>query len=439
MYFEKKFQETVPTWSGKRGIPGVILPKYEPINLPVKKTNYFISGSIGTGKTEFVKKLIRYRLEEKPDLRLAILQVKPHDFDEFIADKGLFICQNPESYPQKRVFKWNAMKEFRSGGIENYFQSIQEFTSIAASEFHKSAGANLYFVDTAQETVDRYFLALLHSTHENIPNDRTFGFLENEEPKRILKVIANYRPNHNFLKIHFDFDPANHDTYTLTKRGRDIFIFISKIARVLRGNFREKGEDTIWEFLHSSRKDDITRLCICHEEGTQQSYVMEQYFLKRITNLMLGAEATISGDLLFVLDEVDKTRVKDFPLSKLATLGRDVNGKRTQMILSTQSFESLFAVAEDGNEHDTRALLAGFPIIASFNPGMDATTRNILKAAYGNHFVQKINTPLSRYDHLSVETKEEPMVKDEDFSSLAVGQMYLKIESECPYRIQLRE
>lgn len=37
MYFEKKFQETVPTWSGKRGIPGVILPKYEPINLPVKR------------------------------------------------------------------------------------------------------------------------------------------------------------------------------------------------------------------------------------------------------------------------------------------------------------------------------------------------------------------------------------------------------------------
>lgn len=440
MYFERDVEKKIiPSWTVDGGIPAYILPEYKPIGIPVKKMSYFISGGVGVGKTEFVKKIIRYRLEEESDLRLVILQIKPHDFDYVMGDKGQFICQNSSGYPKEQVFRWNAMKEFRSTGEENYLQSIQEFTSIAASEFHKSAGANLYFVDTAEETVDRYFLALLHSTSENITNDRTFGFLENEQPEKILRIIANYPPNHNFLKINFDYDSLNQNAYKLTKRAQDIFIFISKIARVVRGSFIEPGEDSIWDFLHSTGKSDVTRICICHEEGSKSSYIMEQFFLKKITNMMLGSETSISGDLLMVLDEVDKTRAREFPLAKLATLGRDVNGKRTQLLLSTQSFECLFTVAEEGNEHDVRSLLAGFPVIASFNPGMDATTRDLLKAAYGNHLVQKIITPISRYDRPIVEMKEEPWVKDQDFASLSVGQMYIKIQSEHPYRVQIRE
>lgn len=440
MYFEKDIEKKkVPAWAVEGGIPAYVLPEYTPIGIPVQKTNYFITGGIGSGKTEFVKKVVWHRLEDELDLRLVILQIKPHDFDEVIGERGVFICQNSSSYPKERLFRWNAMKEFRAAGEEKFLQNIQEFTAIAASEFHKNGGANLYFVDTAEETVDRYFLSLLHLTSENLTNDQTFGFLENEEPEKILRIIANYPPNHNFLKINFDFDPESQSPYKLTKRGHDIFIFISKIARVVRGTFRERGEDTIWEFLHSTGGNDITRICICHEEGSKSSYVMEQYFLRKIVNMMLGSEETIAGDLLMVLDEVDKTRVKEFPLAKLATLGRDVNGKRVQLLLSTQSFESLFAVAEDGNEHDIRALLTGFPVILSFNPGMDATTRDILKTAYGNHIVQKITTPLSRYNCPIVEMKEEAWVRDQDFSSLSVGQTYVKIQSERPYRVQIRK
>ncbi len=440
MYFEKENEEKkTPLWDAESGISAYILPEYKPIKIPISKKNYFITGITGTGKTQFVKKIIRHRLSEESNLRLAILQIKPHDFDELMGDRGVFICQNSTGYPKERVFRWNAMKEFRSGGEENYLENIQEFTSIAASEYHKSAGANLYFVSTAEESIERYFVALLNSTSENIPNDKTFGFLENEEPEKILRIIANYPPNLNFLKIHFDYDPQDQNEYKLTKRGHDIWIFILKIVRVLRGTFKEAGDDSIWDFLHSTGKNDVTRICLCHEEGSKSSYIMEQYFLKRITNMMLGSETTIGGDLLMVLDEVDKTRAREFPLAKLATLGRDVNGKRTQILLSTQSFESLFAVAEEGNEHDIRSLLAGFPIIANFNPGMDATTRDLLKAAYGNHIVQKIITPLSRYDRPIVEMKEEPYVKDQDFASLGIGEMYIKVEAERPYRVKIRE
>lgn len=437
MYFERDVEKNkIPSWSVKDGIPAFTLPEYRPIGIPVLKTNYFITGSIGMGKTDYVKKVVKYRIEEQTDLRLAVLQIKPHDFDELVGDEGLFISQNPNDYPINRLFHWNAMKEFRAAGEEKYMQSIQEFTSLATSEFHRSAGANLYFVDTAEETVNRYFLSLLHSTTDNLSNDKTFGFLENAEPEKILRIIGNYPFNHNFLKTNFDFNPKSESPYVLSKRGRDIFIFVLKIVRAIRGTFREPGEDTIWDFLHSG-KDNVTRLCICHEEGSQSSYIMEQYFLKRITTLMLGSETSISGDLLMVLDELDKTRVREFPLAQILTLARDVNGKRTQVLLSTQSFESLYAVGED--EHEIRSLLSGFKITVSFNPGMDATTRNILKAAYGNHFIQKITTPISRYDSPIIQTMEEPWVKDQDFSSLGIGQAYVKIQSERPYRVQIRE
>ena len=222
MYFEKENEEKkTPLWDAESGISAYILPEYKPIKIPISKKNYFITGITGTGKTQFVKKIIRHRLSEESNLRLAILQIKPHDFDELMGDRGVFICQNSTGYPKERVFRWNAMKEFRSGGEENYLENIQEFTSIAASEYHKSAGANLYFVSTAEESIERYFVALLNSTSENIPNDKTFGFLENEEPEKILRIIANYPPNLNFLKIHFDYDPQDQNEYKLTKRGHD--------------------------------------------------------------------------------------------------------------------------------------------------------------------------------------------------------------------------
>lgn len=194
MYFERDVEKKIiPSWSVDGGIPAYLLPGYKPIGIPIQKTNYFITGGIGTGKTELVKKIVRYRLEEESDLRLVILQIKPHDFDEVIGNRGLFICQNSNGYPEERLFRWNAMQEFRSAGEENYFQSIQEFTSIAASEFYKSAGPNLYFIDTAGETIDRYFWSLLHSTSENITNDKTFlsyGFYLHKTDRR--DVIGSY-------------------------------------------------------------------------------------------------------------------------------------------------------------------------------------------------------------------------------------------------------
>ena len=437
MYFERYSEKNqIPKWSTKDGIPAYILPTYEIIGVPVEKTNYFVSGTTGTGKTTGVKKILDFRLQAQDNLRLLVYQVKMHDFDKFFIKNGLFICHNSSTYPDDKLFKWNSMKEFRLAGEKGWFNSIQEFTSCAASEFRKSAGSNLYFVDTAEECVIRFFLALLHTTKENISNDKTWGFLEHEQPEKILDVIANYRGNHSFLKIHFEYDYQEKKKYTLTKRGRDIFIFINKIVRVVTGTFRQRGNDTIWEFMHGG---EFNRLCICHEEGNKASYIMEQYFLKRITTMMLGSDNTITDDLLMVLDEVDKSRVTEFPLAKLATLGREVGNKHTQLVLSTQSFESLYAIAENGNEHDTRSMLSGFPCTIAFNPGMDETTRNILQSAYGNHMVQRVTAPLSRYDSPIIEMKEIPWVSDEQFASLDRGQAIVKIQSERPYRVQLKE
>ena len=125
MYFEKESEEKkTPLWDAESGISAYILPEHKPIKIPITKKNYFITGITGTGKTQFVKKIIRHRLSEEPNLRLAILQIKPHDYDELMGDRGVFICQNSTGYPKERVFRWNAMKEFRSCGEENYLENI---------------------------------------------------------------------------------------------------------------------------------------------------------------------------------------------------------------------------------------------------------------------------------------------------------------------------
>lgn len=434
MVFERYYEKNqIPRWSTEDGIPAFTLPMYHSVGVPVEKTNYFIMGQTNSGKTTVTKKIIKKRIEMDVNLRIFCNQIKIHDFDEIIGKNGKYICLNPNVYPHHN-FVWNALKEFRLAGEEKWFSAAMFFCKCITSEFHQTAGSNLYFVDTAEELVARYFLSLLYGTKENIGNDKTFGFLDHKSPKEILDIIANYSGNRPFLEKHFGYVLPVPKDYVLNKRGQDVFIFVDKIVRVVTGTFRQNGNDTIIEFL--SNQTPYSRLCLVHDEGNPASFVMEQYFLHLVAKMQLGIEDTGLDNLLIVLDEPDKTRIKGFPLSILANLGRQVGNKHTQLILSTQSFNNLYMISEDVNGHDTRSLLTGFPTTIAFNTGMDETTRDLLKGSYGTHRVECVTTPSSRYDRLIREVKDIPWITDEEFASLEKGQAVVKIRSSQPYRVQ---
>lgn len=193
----------------------------------------------------------------------------------------------------------------------------------------------------------------------------------------------------------------------------------------------EDGEDTIYDFLHGHYGE---RLFMIHDHKQRNSSkLFEQYFLKYIGDEVLSLTSDFSGRMVWVLDEIDKVE-HDFGLTQAVTLGRQFG---LQVLVSTQSLESLYAVApEFYGEHLTNASLAGFAMTAAFHPG-DPHTIETLQTLYGKCMKQTVAMPLSRYDKPLITTEQRPIVEDGDFASLDIGECYIKLYSAKPERVKI--
>lgn len=218
----------------------------------------------------------------------------------------------------------------------------------------------------------------------------------------------------------------------MPKRGSDIFFFLQNVLEKFGSSFLSAdGDDTIFDYLHGRYGE---RLFLVHDHKKRNSTkLFERYFLKYIADELLSQTSAFSGSMLWVLDEIDKVE-GDFGLTQAVTLGRQFG---LQVIVSTQSMESLYAIAPDlHGEHLTNAALSGFSVTAAFHPG-DPRTIEILQALYGKRARQTVTMPLSRYDKPIVSTEQRPMVEDGDFASLETGECYIKIRSARPERVRI--
>ena len=160
------------------------------------------------------------------------------------------------------------------------------------------------------------------------------------------------------------------------------------------------------------------------------------YFLKNIILERLSQRVDRSKSVLMVLDEITELE-HDFGLMQGVTLGRE---NKLQIIVSTQSIEKLYLLAPNLNgsksEHYTNAMLAGFPVLISFQLG-DPNTIKTFQTFYGNKEKYKMIMPISRYSMPEIKLETEPIVPDEDFASLKRGECYIKIGDAEPERVQL--
>lgn len=134
---------------------------------------------------------------------------------------------------------------------------------------------------------------------------------------------------------------------------------------------------------------------------------------------------------MLVLDEISELEY-DFGLMQGATLGAEYG---LQVILSTQSLEKLYAILpRDLGEHYLNGALSGFPYLITFQPG-DPQSLDVFQRFFGQKQVQTLSMPLSRYEKPTVTTELQPIVPDEAFASLGVGECYVKIFAAEPERI----
>lgn len=242
---------------------------------------------------------------------------------------------------------------------------------------------------------------MIRYQYGNNPSNQKLICAMRDMPRReLLAFLAEYSPNRGMLRDNFDFDPADPGSWTMPKKGSDIFFFLQNVLEKFGGSFLSAdGEDTIFDYLRGRYGE---RLFLIHDHKKRNSTkLFERYFLKYITDELISQTSTFSGRMLFVLDEIDKVE-GDFGLTQAVTLGRQFG---LQAIVSSQSIESLYAIAPElYGEHLTNAALSGFSVTAAFHPG-DPHTIETLQTLYGKRPKQTVVMLFSRYERPIISTE----------------------------------
>ena len=433
MFYVVSRQGIEPSWFGSdEGVEAVSCAANRQVCIPILDENMIVLGTSGYGKTTFTKKYVSQLLQKNKDAYAVFFQIKKDDFTkEFLRQQDRVITISEDSDFGDNLFKWNMVKEIRSVAKSERELVLEHLASILFADLMEDS-RNRIWAAAAKSTFQAFIRVIICKYSNNPSNAELIGAIQSMPKKKLLQFLAEYPPNRSMLRDNFDYDPGHPEGYVMPRKGNDIFFFLQNITERFSGVFlSENGEDTIYDYLHGNYGE---RLFIIHDHKNRHSCEpFERFFLKYICDEKLSLTSSFPGKMILVLDEVDKVGY-DFGLTQAVTLGRGFN---LQIILSTQSLESLYAIApEHYGNHLTNASLAGYAATVAFHPG-DTHTIETLQTLYGKRRKQTIAFPLSRYDRPTVTTEIRPFVEDSDFASLGVGECYIKIKSDVPARVKI--
>lgn len=434
MFYDLTAKNPRPNWPETRyGVNARLIRDDSAVKIPVLPgVNILIVGVPGNGKTVLTKEIAQGLFEEDPELYAVFFQIKPDDFTAaFLRPQDKVISYSPGVCPEGNLFKWCMVKEVRCCDRSKWDAVLNEITTILFSDLLQDK-RNLVWIDGAMTTFKAFLKVILYKYRNNPPNYKVINAMKTMPRKELLRFLAEYPPNRSMLMDNFEYDPDHCENYTMPRKGSDILFFLQNVLDKFGGSFlSEDGDDTIYDYLHGRYGH---RLFLLHNHKYRDSAkLFERFFMKYIADEKLSMTFCHTGRMLWVLDEIDKIE-GDFGLTQAVTLGRQFG---LQVVVSTQSLESLYAIAPDFHgEHLTNAAMSGLGMYAVFHPG-DAHTIQTLQTLFGKEQKQTMNMPLSRYDRPTITMEVRSIVEDSDFASLDVGECYVKIKSARPERVRI--
>lgn len=434
MLYDMTVKQPRPNWPETRyGVNARLIRDDSAVKIPVlPDVNILIVGIPGNGKTVLTKEIAQGLFEEDPELYAVFFQIKPDDFTAaFLRPHDKVISYSSDVCPKENLFKWCLVKEIRCCDRSKWDAVMNEITTILFSDLLQDK-RNLVWIDGAMTTFKAFLKVILYKYRNNPPNYKVINAMKTMPRKELLRFLAEYPPNRSMLMDNFEYDPEHCENYTMPRKGSDILFFLQNVLDKFGGNFlSEDGDDTIYDYLHGRYG---YRLFLLHDHKYRDSSkLFERFFMKYIADEKLSMTSCHTGRMLWVLDEIDKIE-GDFGLTQAVTLGRQFG---LQSVISTQSLESLYAIAPDFHgEHLTNAAMSGLGMYAAFHPG-DAHTIQTLQTLFGKEQKQTLTMPLSRYDRPTITMEVRPIVEDSDFASLDVGECYVKIKSARPERVRI--
>lgn len=413
------------------GVPAR-LPDGSGTLIPVlESTNYLVLGMTGHGKTVFTKAVAHGLLDNVPESLGVFFQIKPDDFTlEFMHPGDKVISYSSPTIPDNSVFQWNMVKEIRQS--PDHEAELRRLGNSLFSHLLED-DRNRLWAGAARDTFIGFLRVIVDCYRDCPSNGAVIKSLRSLNIVSLLKYLSKHPRNHSLIRNSFGFDPRTPNaSYTPPRKAEDIMFFLNDVLETFSGNYASaEGADTISDFLHGrSGRNLFIQHDLSQEEASRP---FELYFLRKIIEDKMSPSTDVKKTLVMILDEADKCG-GDFGATKAATLGR---GYGLQMIISTQSLESLYALSPEKNrEHTTNALTSGFPVIAAFHGG-DANTITTLQALFGSRRKEITAMGISRYASPITKSELEPIVTDSDFASLDVGQAFIKIMSHPPQKVTI--
>lgn len=398
------------------------------ILFPVTEHSMLVNGKIGRGKTTVVKEFVSARLLQDLSLRVAFFESKPKDFSgRFMEPDDKMIAEDDTVCRPEQIFRWGMVKEIRD--CPNWETELNQLGSILFEDLMEDP-RNRLWAEGAKRTFMAFIRTILYCYGNNPSNAAVIRSMRNMSRMEFLEHLAKYPGNHSMLRNYFEYDPDHTDDYVMPRKGQDIFFFLEDILGRFKGSFlSEDGTDTIAAFLAGEYG---RRLFFSYDYSKKDSLIpFFRYFLKKLILEKLSHGSRKDQSLMLVLDEISELE-HDFSLMQGVTVGREYG---LQVILSTQSLEKIYSILpEKHGDHYFNAALAGFPVLMTFQPG-DPQSIEVLQKLFGKERRQTLTMPLSRYDKPMITTELQPIVRDEDFASLDVGECYVKFLSALPERI----
>lgn len=432
MLYEMPIRKSKPAWPPGIGSVSVQLQGGTIAALPVlDSVDTLLVGVPGTGKTVLTKKIVAAELANRPETLAVFFELKPQDYTKcFLSPKDKVITYGG-GFPAQNQFRWNMVREVRLS--EDRESEMMQIATYLFAELLKD-DRNRIWAASARDTFIAFLRVIVNCYGDCPPNDRIVRDMRNTAENDFLAFLARDPQNDSLLKKVFDFDVSDQAAYQRTRRGGDVFFFLNHILDMFGGNFMSDGMDTIYDYLHQGYGNN---LFIVHDLAKSAiSRPFEQYFFQKLKDSKMSASADPGWPpMLWVLDEIDKLGDgADIGLYEVVTLGRQF---QLNVVLSTQSLESLYRVASSENrEHTAAGMLAGFQYIAAFRLG-DPNTVSTIQSLMGTRRKQILEMPLSRYGEAKYNSALEPIVREEDLSSLNVGECYVRVQNQPPARVKI--
>lgn len=428
---------TALAWGEGVGSISARLANGKEAKIPVlEAVNVLTVGVTGTGKSKsYTVPAARHLLTANPEMKGVFFETKRTFLDSFMQEGDKVIACNPNSVPARSLFQWCLIKEIRQAHDKE--AEMKQIAEVLFGDLLAGGENNLAWIESSKNTFIAVLRVIVDCYAENTSNWDLVNALRNMSVNNLLVYLSKHPRNHSLLSKDFSFDVSKKDTYVPTRRATDIMFFFNSVLEKFGGAFESKGQDTIYDYLHGAPGYG-RNLFLLHDLATAESsrpFII--YFLKKIKDEKMSLSSTIKEPMLWCMDEADKLsdggKAADFGLFQAATLGREYG---LQILLTTQSIESLYGLAPGFNEHIARGGLAGFPVLLSFRPG-DSATISTLQTLFGSKRQNITTMPLSRYDHPMVKSEVEPLVSEADFAELKTGEAYIKIMSANPQKVSI--